>query len=217
MSVDLSGEITAIATAVLAVFAIVTAIYAVRAFRKQSQEVHDQASMLHIQSDQLEEQRKINAEQTRVLALQASELTESLSERKREAERRRSAQAAQVFISQQHEPDSHYHSLTGWDDEGHGRWVSIREPDHIRAKVTVVNASDQPIYDAELYWRHGSAMHGEPNPEPLGTIMPGEDTDLEREFPLDANMDVSGAILMFRDAAGVEWIRRRDGGLVEQQ
>jgi len=39
MSADLSGEITAIATAVLAVFAIITAVYAVRAFRKQSDEV----------------------------------------------------------------------------------------------------------------------------------------------------------------------------------
>jgi hypothetical protein len=81
MSVDLSGELTAIATAVLAFFAIITAVYAVRAFRKQSQEVHDQAAMLSIQSDQLAEQRKINAEQTRVLALQASELTQSLSQR----------------------------------------------------------------------------------------------------------------------------------------
>jgi sensor domain CHASE-containing protein len=39
MSVDLSGEITAIATAVLAACAIVTAIYAIRAFRKQTEEV----------------------------------------------------------------------------------------------------------------------------------------------------------------------------------
>ena len=37
MSVDLSGEITAIATAVLAVFAIATAWYARKAFLKQSQ------------------------------------------------------------------------------------------------------------------------------------------------------------------------------------
>ena len=50
MSVDLSGEITAIATAVLAFFAIVTAIYAIRAFCKQSQEVRDQAEMLMVQS-----------------------------------------------------------------------------------------------------------------------------------------------------------------------
>jgi hypothetical protein len=80
-----------------------------------------------------------------------------------------------------------------------------------------VNASDQPIYEAELYWRRGSSGHGEPNPEPLGTIMPGKDADCERDFPLDTNMDVSGAILRFRDAAGLKWIRRPDGGLVEQQ
>jgi hypothetical protein len=39
MSVDMSGEITAIATAILAFFAIVTAWYARRAFLKQSREV----------------------------------------------------------------------------------------------------------------------------------------------------------------------------------
>ena len=39
MSADLSGEITAISTAVLAVFAIVAAVFAFLAFRKQSQEV----------------------------------------------------------------------------------------------------------------------------------------------------------------------------------
>ncbi len=41
---------TAVATAILAVFAIVTAWYARKAFLKQSQEVSDQASMLEIQS-----------------------------------------------------------------------------------------------------------------------------------------------------------------------
>jgi hypothetical protein len=39
MSSDLSGEITALATAVLAVGAIVTAVFAYLAYRKQSQEV----------------------------------------------------------------------------------------------------------------------------------------------------------------------------------
>jgi hypothetical protein len=39
MSADLSGEITAIATAALAFFAIVTAAFAILAFRKQSREV----------------------------------------------------------------------------------------------------------------------------------------------------------------------------------
>jgi len=98
MSVDLSGEIAAIATAVLAVFAIITAWYARRAFLKQSQEVRDQAEMLRIQAEQFAEQRKINERQTEVLALQAADLRESLEERKRDALERRRAQASQVFI-----------------------------------------------------------------------------------------------------------------------
>ena len=61
MSLIFATQLTAIATAALAVFTIVTAYYAVRAFRKQSQEVKDQADMLQVQSDQLTEQRKINA------------------------------------------------------------------------------------------------------------------------------------------------------------
>jgi hypothetical protein len=213
MSVDLSGEITAIATAVLAVFAIVTGVYAVRAFLKQSQEVRDQASMLKVQSDQLDEQRKINAEQTRVLALQTEELRESLEERKREADQRRRAQAAQVFISEEHASGS---SVKGVTDSDRFGAIGFGGVDCIVAIATVVNDSNQPIYDAELRWYRGSAGHGDPNPEPLGTIMPGKESDTSHDFPLDTNMDVSGAILRFRDAAGVKWIRRPDGGLVEQ-
>ena len=58
MSVDLSGEITAIATAVLVFSAVVTASYSIRTFRKQSQEVRDQPEMLEVQSGQLEMQRR---------------------------------------------------------------------------------------------------------------------------------------------------------------
>jgi hypothetical protein len=79
-----------------------------------------------------------------------------------------------------------------------------------------VNSSDQPVYDVEFYWRRGSASHGEPNPEPLGILMPGEREEKSRDFPSETNMAVSGAILRFRDAAGVRWIRRPDGGLSEQ-
>ena len=96
--------ITAAATAVLAVFAVFTARYARKAFREQSQEVHDQAKMLKVQSEQLDEQRKINAEQTAVLRLQAQELEESLAERKREREQRSRAQASRVFVWQEHGP-----------------------------------------------------------------------------------------------------------------
>ena len=60
MPVDLSGEITAIATAVLAVFAIVTAWYARRAFLKQSQEV----SAIE---RQVKDQEKLTSQQAELL------------------------------------------------------------------------------------------------------------------------------------------------------
>ena len=46
--------------------------------------------------------------------------------------------------------------------------------------------------------------------------MPGEREEKSRDFPGETNMAVSGAILRFRDSAGVRWIRRPDGRLREQ-
>jgi hypothetical protein len=222
MSVDLSAEITAIATAALAVFAIVTAFYARQAFRKQSQEVsaierqvkdqqeltRQQAELLKVQSGQLElqreqldDQRKANAGQAEVLKLQADELRESLAARQRAAEEQRKAQASKVFI-----------------EEAEGLSRPPSGPPAVPFVVArAVNSSDQPVYDVEFYWRRGSASHGEPNPEPLGILMPGEREEKSRDFPPDTNMAVSGAILRFRDASGVKWIRRPDGRLVERQ
>jgi hypothetical protein len=222
MSSGLSAEITAIATAVLAVFAIVTAFYARQAFRKQSQEVsaierqvkdqreltRQQAELLKVQSGQLElqrqqldDQRKANADQAKVLKLQADDLRESLAARQRAAQEQRKAQASKVFIV---------------ESEGLSRPPS--GPPAVPFVVArAVNSSDQPVYDVEFYWRRGSASHGEPNPEPLGILMPGEREEKSRDFPSDTKMAVSGAILRFRDAAGVRWIRRTDGGLIEQQ
>jgi hypothetical protein len=147
MSVDLSGEITAIATAVLAFFAIVTAVYARRAFLKQSKEVSDQASMLKVQSEQLAEQRNVNAEQIRVLALQAAELSESLEERKREAAERRRAQASHIFISAVPSPE-------------------VSDPID-SFLVRIENTSQQPIYHLIFFWRDGTGEWNEP-PAPPG-------------------------------------------------
>jgi hypothetical protein len=196
MSSDLSAQITAIATAVLAVFAIVTAVFAILAFRKQSKEVSDQASMLEIQSLQLAEQQKVNAEQIRVLTLQATELGESLAERKREAVERRNAQASQVHIALK---------LVGKGREG--------GPD---IEATVVNASErqQPIYDVKLYWHCGREGYGTPNPELLETLLNWRDESRSREFPRGADPDDCGAVLAFRDALGVNWIKTPDGGLM---
>src|SRR5438045_181067 len=72
---DIPTWITAIATAGLLAGAIITAVYAIKAFGAQSQ--------------QLKDQRELNAKQTRVLELQATELRESIDERKRDADERR--------------------------------------------------------------------------------------------------------------------------------
>ena len=87
--------ITAVATAVLAVFAIVTTAYARKAFLKQSQAVvaieqqvsdqkdvtAQQAELIEIQSDrlevlraQLDDQRSASAKHAEALELQAAEL-----------------------------------------------------------------------------------------------------------------------------------------------
>jgi hypothetical protein len=200
MSSDLSAEIAAIATTVLAVFAIVTAAFAFLAFRKQSREVSDQAKMLKVQSDQLGEDRTVNAEQIRVLKLQAEELRESLDERKREAEDRRRAQASRVFI---------------WEERGMNRPANV--PPFPGVTAHVVNSSDQPVYDAELVWRRGADLYGSPNPQPLPTIMPGGPfVSVSRAFPSDSSPDACGTVLRFRDASGVRWLRRPDGELIEQ-
>lgn len=221
--------ITAIATVVLAVFAIVTARYARKAFREQSREVaaieqqvkdgqdvaRQQAELLKVQSEQLELQRRqledqqaTNAEQAKVLRLQAAELQESLDERKRQAELARGYQARRVFLTE--EP---FGGRSSGQGSGQIRGIGTRPPS---VTAAAHNTSDQPVYDAEFRWHLGSAGHGDPNPEPIGTLLPGDTHASTRDFPPGTNLHASGAVLTFRDAAGTMWMRRPDGGLTEQ-
>ena len=160
MSSDLSAEITAIATAVLAAFAIITATVAYMAFRRQSQEV------------------AILVEQ-----------------HERDIAQRRMAQASRVFIS-------------------------LEDGEH-PARFTVANTSDQPVYDAEIRWRHTQreAHRRVIRHTQLGTILPG---DRPAAYParieLGARADPDDdrfTVLIFRDAAGAIWVRRLDGDLSE--
>lgn len=223
MSLLTATQLTAIATTVLAAFAVVTAVFAYLAFRSQSAEVttleqqaKSQAELLEVQSaqldaqhDQLHEQQRLNVKQTEVLGLQVRELQEVLAERKLQAEVQRRAQASKVFLWEEH--------LDG--DPRERTQVRVYQDGEPIAKLFalahVVNSSDQPVYDAKLRWRRGSSSWGEPNPEPLPTVMPGMEVTGIREFPPDTDMAVSGAALGFRDAAGVTWLRRGDGELME--
>jgi hypothetical protein len=87
----LSTQITAIATAVLALFAIAATVVARMAFRKQSQEV----KILEVQQ---KEQNEFNKRQVAVLQLQAQELSASLEERRTNREEQHRAQATRIFI-----------------------------------------------------------------------------------------------------------------------
>jgi hypothetical protein len=223
MSLTGATVFVALATSVLAIGAIVTAIFAILAFRKQTEEVgaiiqqvedqrdlaQQQAELLKIQSGQLElqrqqfaDQREANTRQAEVFDLQASELRESLKERKREAADRRRAQASGVLLSQKRHPYVSNSVVMG----AGSAWVS----------ATIVNNSSAPAYDVELQWHEGSAPDGEPNPEPVGVIMPGAEQSKRRVFSRNADLDVCGALVTFRDAAGITWMRSPDGALTEQ-
>src|SRR5215469_11346382 len=222
MSLLVATQLTALATAVLAVGAVFTAIFAVLAFRKQSQEVsaiekqvtdqqeltQQQAELLRLQSRQLEvqqqqftDQREANARQAKIFELQAAELRQSILERAIEEEERRRAQASLVFIREDRNAE-----------EKSGRERSLP---YINA--TVLNSSDQPVYNAQLQWQRGSAKLDNLSPEQLGMIMPGAETYGSRKFASDADMAANNTVLTFRDAAGVTWISRPDGTLRDQQ
>jgi hypothetical protein len=88
------------------------------------------------------------------------------------------------------------------------------------ASFNVANTSDQPVYDAEIRWRYRTArtpfiQHSRP-----GTILPGERPVIECQAASEAhrvrpNPDDDFTVLIFRDAAGVMWVRALDGDLSE--
>jgi hypothetical protein len=174
----LPGWTTAVATAGLLIGAIFTAIYAAKAFRKQS--------------EQLEDQRRINAEQTEVLGLQASELRESLAERKREAQHQHRAQASRVYLG----------AAQTFADSASSR---------------VINASDFPIYGTQLWYQEEQLLEG---PDELGSIVPRQDMCTShyytcKQFVSEADA-LAKTILTFRDSASVRWVRLPDGTIEEQ-
>jgi hypothetical protein len=192
MSAIVAAQWTAVATVVLAVFAVVTAVFAFLAFKAQGEQV----SAL---KDQVKAQQQLNEKQTPVLELQAKELQESIDDRKREAEarereaaERRRAQARRVFLGV--------------------KPFGLHMPTGITAMVQ--NSSNEPIFDAQFRWYKGVAPDGTSEVEPM-TLLPGEEAQETHEFPPETVMDHAGAVLIFRDAAGVQWRRRLDGTLTD--
>ncbi len=140
------------------------------------------------QSRQLRDQQMIHAKLAELLPLLAEELRDSLRERKR-------AQAAQVFIEVDRIPSAR--GTGSGHDEPDPPW-------RLRAKVR--NTSRQPIHDLHVIWQRGMVRMGKP--DRAARLMP-EATGA----PVDPA--ILGALLAFRDAAGVRWAVREDGTLTD--
>ena len=72
------------------------------------------------------------------------------------------------------------------------------------------NASDFPIYDAQLWYLQDQGLRA---PIGLRTIMPNDQKNVGKQGVRDA---VGRAVLTFRDASGIRWIRMPDGVVAEQ-
>lgn len=226
MSLIFATQLTAAATAVLAIFAIITAWYARRAFLKQSQEVHaierqvadgqelarQQADLLKVQSDQLDlqrrqfdEQRQVNANQAAVLGLQVKELRESLDQRQRDADERHRNQAAKV---------------TAWFDHE-------MNPGGPVWGARIRNASDLSILDVRTFFHyiHETQPGGDWAPVVRGStiekirVFPPQDTrfveipeQIRRQIS-DVSDETYAVSIEFTDAAGNRWERDPRGAL----
>jgi hypothetical protein len=216
MSSDLSAETTAIATAVLAAFAIITAVVASLAFRKQSKAVEDsrkligqQGAMLQVQSERLEvyrtqvdEQRQINGTRLETLDLQAREIRASLDQRERVAEKERRSQAEKV---------------TAWfAEDRHAIWGA-----------RIRNASDLPVLDVRTFFHyiHETQPGGEWAPvmrgatiERIRVLPPQSDRFIEipgqvRNQIREVSDQIYVVSIEFTDAAGNRWERDPRGAL----
>jgi hypothetical protein len=186
MSLAAPTWITAIAAVILAAGAIITSIFAIRALGQQSRQLGDQQA--------------VHAKLAELLPLQAEELRDSLLQRRR-------AQAAQVFIEVDRIPPA----VAG----GSGQDEPDPPPWRLRARVH--NTSRQPIHDLHVIWQRGMVRMGKP--DRAGRLMPGDAATFERLGPEAAGDPVDpailGALLAFRDAAGVRWAVREDGTLTD--
>jgi len=195
MSVDVSGEVTAIATSVLAFFAIVTAVFAVLAFLKQSREVRAIERQVTDQQELTQQQGELLRVQSGQLELQRQQFADQLAERRR-------AQVSCVFIWIELEVDV----------------ITAGRPPREDVIAQVRNTSAQPIYDLTVGWHRGTAPWGEPDHFPV--LTPGDLARRRRTLPEDLPTTVDralyGAVARFRDAAAVHWRLRSDGQLDEE-
>lgn len=120
---------------------------------------------------------------------QSQEVGLLLGQAKRDTDERRRAQASRVFLA--------------------------APRDEVRLVSPYAhNASELPVYNAEIrYGGPDGGLRVLSESEILGMIMPGETASATRQFPADEALKF--ALLTFRDAAGLRWVRSPEGALFE--
>ena len=184
--------ITAVATGILALFAIVTAVFAILAFRKQSKEVA-------LLQQQLTDQQMFNRKQSGVLELQAKDLQASLEARKQAAMQWRWEYAS---------------TIVAWLGErmttGDGRILMIGN---------VKNTGSRPVRDLSVQWyQDGKAIS---EPEPLSAcFMPDASMRFEQNVAGELGPAFKAgrlkAIVEFRTVGDDRWRAGTDGGLASR-
>jgi hypothetical protein len=219
MSLIFATQLTAVATTVLAAFAIVTAVFAILAFRKQSREVSDQAEMLQVQSSrfevqerQFEDQRKINQKRDELFdkQLRESEQRTMIIERQ---------QAEMVDL----EPRSTSREVPGLDPAADDRaWVADianRSPRPIRNVAGRIEAAPgatpQEASLSGVYAEFPPSPFGDPEIARRALIDPPERPDIPLVragetgtllFPVGAGLNPDARVTArFTDDAGLHW------------
>jgi hypothetical protein len=167
----------AIATVVLAVGAGFTVYYARKAFREQSEEV----GLLQKQAEREQEDRR------------------------QEAESRRRAQAALVYVVLEYQAEQIHRNYAG------GGIMTPGRPSMVTA--TVHNTAERPIYGLRVQWVTGVPGVPDGSEHHLGTLGPRSE--------VAGGIDVQGLVELekielaafFRDAAGLSWTLLPDGQL----
>jgi hypothetical protein len=185
MSLIFATQLTAVATAVLAVFAFAAAVLAALAFSKQAQEVGILQRQMHEHQQALEH----------------------------EAAERHREQASRVWIVLAPDDGISRRDFPA-RRPGRDPDEAVKGP-ALEAMVTNASEQQQPIYNAKLHWYCGSESYGTPNPELLGAVPGYERTARSRNFPPGTDLAACGAFLTFHDAAGYAWMRAPDGALTE--
>lgn len=177
MSLLTATEVTAVATAVLALLAAATAWFAFAAARAQ-------------------------AEQVRILR---GQVRSAKTELDRQADDRRRAQAAQVYLTR-----AAVKVRRGSQGTVQVQGISAKAA-HV--DITVHNTSKQPVYDVRVHWASATAKVQAGSDDPAGTLPPGGEYHAQRELPGDMPLEDFTAVASFRDAAGLQWSITPDGRL----